>query len=143
MLTTFANDGGYDGLVCVTGIGFVAFCADEGLPVGGVAHVGHIPGSRLVGLSKLARLVEVAAIRTVSVPHLARSVAGALDEQVQPRGAGVVVEAAELGPMDGPPAGSLVAAAWTGRLRHDAATRAAFRSFVRAHRRNKRDRGGG
>jgi GTP cyclohydrolase I len=136
-LTTFANDGAYDELVYVTGIGFTAFCGEEGLPVGGLAHVAYMPGARLVGLSKLARLVEHVSQGSASIPHLARSLVDALDERLRPRGAGVVVEAAQVGPAAGPPTGRWVVSAWAGCLRHDAATRAAFRSIVRAHRRHR------
>ena len=56
--TTFPNDGGYDELVVATGIPFHSLCEHHLLPFTGVAHVGYLPGDRIVGLSKLARVVE-------------------------------------------------------------------------------------
>ena len=62
-LTTFANDEGYDELVLARGIPFRTVCEHHLLPFSGVAHVGYLPGERIVGLSKLARLVEHFAAR--------------------------------------------------------------------------------
>jgi GTP cyclohydrolase I len=62
-LTTFANDEGYDELVLARAIPFRTVCEHHLLPFSGVAHVGYLPGERIVGLSKLARLVEHFAAR--------------------------------------------------------------------------------
>jgi len=61
--TTFPNDGGYDELVVATGIPFHSMCEHHLLPFVGVAHVGYLPGDRIIGLSKLARVVELFARR--------------------------------------------------------------------------------
>lgn len=133
--TTFSNDVGYDELICVRGISFAAFCGDEGLPVSGVAHVAYIPGPRLAGPSELARLVDGAVGRASSVPQLARSIVDVLDRNLEPRGAGVVVEAAHFGPPTGFPAPRWVTSAWAGCLRDDTTAPAALAALVRAHRR--------
>jgi GTP cyclohydrolase I len=57
--TTFPNDGGYDELVVATQIPFHSLCEHHLLPFVGVAHVGYLPGERIIGLSKLARVVEL------------------------------------------------------------------------------------
>jgi GTP cyclohydrolase I len=95
-LTTFPNDEGYDQLVLARDIPFQSLCQHHLLPFHGVAHVGYIPGGRILGLSKLARVVELFARRLQLQERLTQQVAGWLDEQVEPRGVGVVLEAAHL-----------------------------------------------
>src|SRR5579864_98084 len=92
-LTTFANDEGYDELVVARDIPFRTVCEHHLLPFSGVAHVGYLPGERIVGLSKLARLVEHFAARPQTQERLTRQVADTLQERLRPRGAGVVLEA--------------------------------------------------
>ena len=77
-MTTFPNDGGYDQMVLVRDIGFSSLCAHHMLPFIGVAHVAYIPGERVVGLSKLARLVEHAARRLQTQERLTNEVAETL-----------------------------------------------------------------
>jgi GTP cyclohydrolase IA len=74
-LTTFANDEGYDELVLARGIPFRTVCEHHLLPFAGVAHVGYLPGERIVGLSKLARLVEHFAARPQVQERLTKQVA--------------------------------------------------------------------
>lgn len=92
-LTTFPNDEGYDELVLARDIPFRTVCEHHLLPFAGVAHVGYVPGERILGLSKLARLVEYFAARPQVQERLTRQVADWLIAQLQPRGAGVVIEA--------------------------------------------------
>jgi GTP cyclohydrolase IA len=92
-LTTFPNDEGYDELVLARGIPFRTICEHHMLPFGGVAHVGYLPGERIVGLSKLARLVDHYAARPQTQERLTRQVADFLAARLNPRGAGVVLEA--------------------------------------------------
>ena len=94
--TTFPNDGGYDELVVATGIPFHSLCEHHLLPFVGVAHVGYLPGERIVGLSKLARVVEHFARALQVQERLTTQVARWLDEHLQPRGVGVVLEAEHL-----------------------------------------------
>lgn len=94
--TTFHNDAGYDELVMVTGIGFTALCEHHLLPFSGVAHVGYLPGDRIIGVSKLARLVEAFARRPQVQERLTAQVADWLRDHLGPRGVGVIVEAEHL-----------------------------------------------
>ena len=92
-LTTFPNDEHYDELVVVADIPVQSLCEHHLLPFIGVAHVGYLPGERILGLSKLARVVELFARRPQVQERLTQQVAGWLDEHLAPRGVGVVVEA--------------------------------------------------
>lgn len=92
-LTTFANAEGYDELVMARGIPFRTVCEHHLLPFSGVAHVGYLPGERILGLSKLARLVEHFAARPQTQERLTKQVADCLAARIGPRGAGVVLEA--------------------------------------------------
>ena len=94
--TTFPNDAGYDELVVVTDIRFTSLCEHHLLPFRGAAHVGYLPGARLLGLSKLARLVEAFARRPQTQERLTAQIAGWLGDHLEPRGAGVVLEAEHL-----------------------------------------------
>jgi GTP cyclohydrolase IA len=91
--TTFPNDEGYDDLVLARDIPFRTVCEHHLLPFSGVAHVGYLPGERIVGLSKLARLVGHFAARPQTQERMTRQIAGFLDDQLNPAGAGVVLEA--------------------------------------------------
>ena len=94
--TTFPNDAGYDGLVVATGIPFHSLCEHHLLPFVGVAHVGYLPGECIIGLSKLARVVELFARDLQVQERLTSQVAGWLDEHLMPKGVGVVLEAEHL-----------------------------------------------
>ena len=91
-LTTFPNDEGYDELVLARSIPLRAVCEHHLLPFIGVAHVGYLPGARILGLSKLARVVELHAHRPQVQERLTTQVADWLHTHLQPRGVGVVVE---------------------------------------------------
>jgi GTP cyclohydrolase I len=95
-MTTFPNDEGYTELVLVRDIPFQSLCEHHLLPFHGVAHVGYVPGERLVGLSKLARSVELFARDLQVQERLTRQIADYLQEQLSPRGVGVVLEAEHL-----------------------------------------------
>jgi GTP cyclohydrolase IA len=92
-LTTFPNDEGYDELVLARDIPFRTVCEHHLLPFAGVAHVGYLPADRILGLSKLARLVDHFAARPQTQERLTKQIADALVEHLGPRGAGVVLEA--------------------------------------------------
>jgi GTP cyclohydrolase I len=92
-LTTFPNDEGYDELVLARSIPMRSVCEHHLLPFTGVAHVGYLPGGRILGLSKLARVVTHFASRPQVQERLTKQVACWLDEQLAPRGVGVVIEA--------------------------------------------------
>jgi GTP cyclohydrolase I len=91
--TTFPNDEGYDQLVLVRAIPFRSLCQHHLLPFTGVAHVGYLPAGRILGLSKLARVVELYARRLQLQERLTTQVADWLQAQLEPKGVGVVLEA--------------------------------------------------
>ena len=95
-LTTFPNDEGYDELVLARDIPFHSLCQHHMLPFTGVAHVGYLPGERILGLSKLARVVELFARGLQVQERLTKQVADWLQEQLEPKGVGVVFEAEHL-----------------------------------------------
>jgi len=92
-LTTFPNDEGYDELVLARAIPFRTVCEHHLLPFSGVAHVAYLPGARLLGLSKLARLVEFHAARPQTQERLTRQLADYLATELSARWAGVMLEA--------------------------------------------------
>ncbi len=91
--TTFANDEAYDELVLVRDIPFHSLCMHHLLPFQGVAHVGYLPGERILGLSKLGRVVDLFARDLQVQERLTTQVATWLEQRLAPRGVGVVVEA--------------------------------------------------
>ncbi|WP_372789782.1 GTP cyclohydrolase I FolE [Paraconexibacter sp.] len=95
-LTTFPNDAGYDELVVARSIEFHSLCEHHLLPFVGVAHVGYLPDERIVGLSKLARVVEHAARALQVQERLTQQVSDWLQQELQPKGVGVVIEAEHL-----------------------------------------------
>ena len=95
-LTTFPNDEHYDELVLARDIPFHSLCRHHMLPFTGVAHVGYLPGERILGLSKLARVVELFARGLQVQERLTKQVADWLQEQLEPKGVGVVLEAEHL-----------------------------------------------
>ena len=128
-LTTFPNDEGYDELVLARAIPFRTVCEHHLLPFAGVAHVGYLPGERILGLSKLARLVEHFAARPQTQERLTRQVADCLAARLAPRGAGVVLEAEHTCmTLRGVRAlgSTTVTSALLGTLRADARSRAEF-----------------
>jgi len=94
--TTFPNDEGYDELVLARSIPIRSVCEHHLLPFVGVAHVGYLPGDRILGLSKLARVVELFAHGAQVQERLTKQIADWLDDHLRPRGVGVVIEAEHL-----------------------------------------------
>ena len=128
-LTTFANDEGYDELVLARGIPIRSVCEHHLLPFVGVAHVGYLPGERILGLSKLARVVELFAHGTQVQERLTKQIADWLTTHLQPEGVGVVIEAEHLCmTLRGVQAvgATTVTSTLTGTLRDDARSRAEF-----------------
>ena len=128
-LTTFPNDEGYDELVLARRIPVHSVCEHHMLPFTGVAHVGYLPGERIVGLSKLARVVELFARRPQVQERLTVQVADWLATRLHPRGVGVVVEAEHLCmTLRGvqAPGTTTITSALLGTLREDPRTRAEF-----------------
>ncbi|MGN6217131.1 MAG: GTP cyclohydrolase I FolE [Solirubrobacterales bacterium] len=94
--TTFPNEEGYDELVLVKAIPFHSLCMHHMLPFHGVAHIGYLPNERIVGLSKLARVVELFARDLQVQERLTTQIADWIQEQLAPKGVGVVLEAEHL-----------------------------------------------
>jgi GTP cyclohydrolase I len=93
--TTFPNEG-YDELIVAQAIPFHSLCMHHLLPFHGVAHVGYLPGERLIGLSKLGRVVEMFARDLQIQERLTTQIAGWLEDELEPKGVGVVLEAEHL-----------------------------------------------
>ncbi len=91
---TFDEVGGYDEIVLLRNIRFESHCEHHMAPVLGRVHIGYLPRNRVVGISKLARLVDVYARRLQTQEKMTAEIAGCLDAVLKPFGAGVVVEAA-------------------------------------------------
>ena len=132
-LTTFPNDGGYDELVVVRDIPFQSLCMHHVLPFHGVAHVAYLPGERILGLSKLARVVELFARDLQLQERLTIQIADWLQERLAPKGVGVVLEAehscmALRGVQK--PGSRTVTSALHGLVRDDPRTRAEFLSLT-------------
>jgi GTP cyclohydrolase IA len=136
-LTTFPNDEEYDELVLARAIPVHSVCEHHLLPFVGVAHVGYLPGDRILGLSKLARVVELYARRLQVQERLTMQVARWIEAELQPRGVGVVMEAEHLcmtvrGVQK--PGTTTVTSALLGMVRDDTRTRTEFLTLVRRDR---------
>ena len=131
---TFEEVGGYSQLVVLKDIRFVSFCEHHMLPVVGVAHVGYLPTDRVVGISKLARVVRGYARRLQIQEKMTAEIANAIDEVLRPQGVGVVIEAEHscmtMRGVDAPGA-SLTTSALLGVVRDDARTREEFLRLAR------------
>jgi GTP cyclohydrolase I len=136
-LTTFSNDEGYDELVLVRDVSFSSLCEHHLLPFHGLAHVGYLPAERILGLSKLARVVKRFAADFQTQERLTMQVAGWLEEHVQPKGVGVVIEADhQCMSLRGVRADGIrtFTSAVHGLLRDDARSRQEFFALASGHR---------
>jgi GTP cyclohydrolase IA len=93
---TFSETAGYDDFVLVREIGYHSHCEHHMMPFFGKAHIAYLPIGRVVGLSKLARLVDVYARRLQTQEHLTSQIATAIDEILKPRGVAVMLEGEHL-----------------------------------------------
>lgn len=134
-VTTFPNDEGYDELVVARSIEFASLCEHHLLPFWGVAHVGYIPDRRLIGLSKLARVVSHFSRRLQIQERLTAEIARWLSDELRPRGVGVVVEAehACMSLRGARTSGAnTVTSALLGLVRDQESTRAEFLALTRS-----------
>jgi GTP cyclohydrolase I len=132
-VTTFPNDEGYDELVVVRDIPVASICEHHLLPFVGVAHVGYLPGDRIVGLSKLARVVGFLGRGLQVQERLTKQIADWLEDRLTPRGVGVVIEAEHLCmTLRGVRAAgsTTVTSTLLGTLREDPRSRAEFLNMV-------------
>ncbi len=133
-MTTFPNREEYDELVLVRDIPVRSLCEHHMLPFVGVAHVGYLPGERIVGLSKLARTVDHHARRVQTQERLTGQIADDLQRQLNPLGVGVVIEAEHtcMSVRGARAEGAhTVTARLLGQLREKPATRAEFLALTR------------
>jgi GTP cyclohydrolase I len=130
---TFEEVDGYDEMVVLRDIRFESHCEHHMLPIIGCAHVAYLPTSRVVGISKLARVVETYAKRLQIQEKLTAQIANTVNEVLQPQGVGVVVEAAhQCMTMRGvhKPGVTMVTSQMLGRFRSDSRTRREFMSLI-------------
>jgi GTP cyclohydrolase I len=131
---TFSEIGTYDDLVLVRDIPFNSHCEHHMMPFVGKAHIAYLPVERVVGLSKLARLIDVYACRLQTQEHLTSQVVTAIDEVLKPRGVAVMIEAEHtcmsLRGVQKPGART-VTTQFTGLFREDAAEQVRFINLVR------------
>ena len=126
-------DQDYDEMVVVKDIAFYSLCEHHMLPFFGHVQVGYLPKGKVVGLSKIPRLVEVYAHRLQLQEQMTKSIAEALNGTLEPRGVGVVVEARHLCmEMRGveTPGGRMITSCMLGTFRRDPRTRAEFLDLV-------------
>jgi len=132
--TTFANSEGYDELVLVEDIPVRSVCEHHMLPFVGVAHIGYLPGTRILGLSKFARVVDFFSHRAQTQERLTKQIAEHLQGRLAPRGVGVVIEAEHtcMSLRGVRAAGArTVTSALFGALRESPSSRAEFFSLTR------------
>jgi GTP cyclohydrolase I len=131
---TFGETAGYDDFVLIRDIGFTSHCEHHVMPFYGKAHIAYTPVERVVGLSKLARLVDIFAHRLQTQEHLTAQIAAAVDEVLKPRGVAVMVEA-EHTCMSvrgiGKQGALTFTSRYTGMFRDNPAEQARFMSMIR------------
>ena len=132
--TTFPNDAGYDELVVAREIPFHSLCEHHLLPFVGVAHVAYLPSERVLGLSKLARVVDYFARSLQVQERLTTQVADWLQSELEPKGVGVVLEAEHMcmslrGVQK--PGSTTVTSALRGLVRDDPRTRQEFLALTK------------
>jgi GTP cyclohydrolase I len=135
---TFEEVGGYDEMVVLRDIAFESHCEHHMAPIIGRVHVGYLPTDKVVGISKLARVVDGYARRFQVQEKLTAQIAGCITEVLKPRGVGVVVDAShECMTTRGvhKRGVSMITSRMTGAFREDARTRSEFLQFI-----NMRDR---
>lgn len=131
--TTFPNDGDYDELVVARRIPFHSLCEHHLLPFIGVAHIGYLPRQRILGLSKLVRVVELYARSLQVQERLTTQIAGWVERELDPKGVGVVIEAEHMcmslrGVQK--PGTTTITSALRGLVRDDPRTRNEFLSLT-------------
>ncbi len=130
---TFEEVAGYDEMVVLRDIEFESHCEHHMAPIIGKAHVGYLPSGRVVGISKLARVVEAYARRFQVQEKMTAQIARCIEDTLHPRGVGVVIEAAhECMTTRGihKRGVSMVTSKMLGSFREDARTRAEFLEFI-------------
>jgi GTP cyclohydrolase I len=133
MRRTFEEVDGYDEMVVLRDINFESFCEHHMAPIIGRAHVGYLPTDRVVGISKLARVVDGFARRFQVQEKLTAQIAACINDVLQPRGVGVVIDAVHqcMTTRGVHKRGvSMVTSKMLGTFREDPSTRAEFLRFI-------------
>ena len=133
LTTTFEETADYNEMIVIRDIRLESYCEHHIVPILGKAHIGYLPSNRVVGISKLARVVEVFAKRMQIQETLTAQIAGTIHEVLKPRGVGVVIEAAhQCMTTRGirKPGVSMVTSRMLGSSRDDLTTRQEFLSIV-------------
>ena len=137
LATTFEESAAYDEMIVLRDVRLESHCEHHIVPILGKAHIGYLPADRVVGVSKLARLVEVFAKRMQIQEVLTTQIANTIQEVLEPRGVGVVIEAAhQCMTTRGirKPGVSLVTSRMLGEFRDDRTVRQEFLSRIGSHR---------
>ena len=132
---TFEETEGYDEIVLLRDIRFESFCEHHLAPIIGKAHVAYLPSTRVIGISKLARLIEIFAKRMTIQEKMTAQIANTLDEGLRPKGVAVVIEAAhQCMTTRGvhKPGVAMVTSRMLGAFRTDPSTRREFLSIIAA-----------
>lgn len=132
IITTFGDEG-YDEMIVVKDIEFYSTCEHHFLPFFGKAHIGYIPSGKILGLSKLARIVEIFSRRLQNQERLTMEIANSLKELIDPRGVGVVIEAKHLCMMARgveKQESQVVTSAMTGLFKKELNTRSEFLKLI-------------
>ncbi len=130
---TFDETGGYDEMVVLRDIDFMSHCEHHIVPIIGKAHIGYLPDKRVLGISKMARLVEAFARRLQIQEKLTAEIANTLDEALKPKGVAVVIEAThQCMTTRGvkKPGVALVTSRMLGSFREDEKTRREFLTII-------------
>jgi GTP cyclohydrolase I len=130
---TFEETDGYDEMVVLRGIRLESYCEHHIVPIIGKAHVGYLPASRVVGISKLARIVESYAKRLQIQEKMTAQIANCIQDVLEPRGVAVVIEAAhQCMTTRGirKPGVAMVTSRMLGAFRDDASTRREFLAMI-------------
>ena len=131
--TTFEEVDGYDEMVVLKGIPFESHCEHHMAPIIGVAHVAYLPGKRVVGISKLARVVEAYAKRLQIQEKMTAQIANAINDVLHPKGVAVVVAGVhQCMTTRGvhKPGVEMVTSTMLGAFRDDPSTRKEFLAFI-------------
>ncbi len=134
---TFGEIGHFDDLVLIRDIPFYSYCEHHMLPIIGKAHVAYFPTDRVVGLSKIARVVDMYARRLQTQEHLTSQIIGAIDDHLKPRGVAIMIEAEHMCmAMRGiqKSGSSTVTTQFSGVFRDDPAEQVRFITLVRQSR---------
>ncbi len=130
---TFEETDGYDEMVVLRNIRFTSHCEHHIAPIVGRAHIGYLPTRRVVGISKLARLVDVYARRLQIQEKMTAQIANTINHILEPQGAAVVIEASHQCMTTrgaDKPGSTLITSQMTGAFRDDASTRREFLSAI-------------